>query len=110
MVEDMLAGEPRDECAAGEEKSSSALVHVGMGVTEPEDLGSDVGGVEVQAGDATDRAFVEAVEGLDLCRRPPVEPDDRGKERLAVLVDCDDAVDLRREPKRGDVARGDARR
>jgi hypothetical protein len=89
MVEDLFAGEPRDERAAGEEKSGSALEGVGMGITEPEDLRSDVRGVEVQPGDAADLRPIQPIECADLRRGSPVKPDDRGKERLAVRVDRD---------------------
>ncbi len=78
-----------------------------MGITEPEDLRSDVRGVEVQPGDAADLRPIQPIERADLCRGSPVEPDDRGKERLAVRVDRDKPVDLGRQSECSDVARRD---
>jgi hypothetical protein len=38
-----------------------------------------------------------------LGRRPAVQPDDRGAERLGVRVDGDESIDLRGEPEDADV-------
>ena len=95
MVDDPLAGQPRDERAAGEEESGSALEGGGLGVTEPQHLGRHVRGVQVQAGESADLGGVDGVtKRACLARGAPVEPDDGGRERLAVRVHGDEAIDL----------------
>ena len=62
MVEHAFAGQPCDERAAGEEEAGSALEDIRALFPEPQDLWCDVGGVEVQAGDAADVGGLDAID------------------------------------------------
>ena len=109
VVEDEFAGQPRDERAAGEEKSGSALEGGGLGITKPQDLWAYMRRVQVQARDVADPDGIDRLaKRAGVRRRAPIEPDDRGVQRLGVAIDRDEAIDLRREPEDTDLRRVDA--
>ena len=104
MVDDPLAGQPRDEVRPGQQVARRGPGHGRLLVADPGDLRGAVVGVEVETRDRPDRVRVDApTDRVGLSSGAPVHPDDRRSEWTRVGIDRDDAIDLAGEADRTDV-------
>ena len=99
------------DVGAGKQVRPARRVGLRLVLAEPGDLGRDVARIEVAAGDLAETRRVDPPRGVGaLGVRAAVHPDHRGVHGLALVVDRDEAVELRGEGDRIDALGADLAR